>query len=93
MEETLCTKFSHWEYEEEIRFFPILSRLEQKGGHYFFDFSHQLDLKEVVIGIEAEQSGREIKQSLLDYEPHVEIFQAKPAFKRFEVLRERFRGS
>ena len=93
MKETLCRKFIHWEYEEEIRFFPILSKLVKKGDHYFMNFSRQLDLKEVVIGMEAEQSGREIKQALLDYEPHVEIFQAKPAFKRFEVLRERFRGS
>lgn len=93
IEKTLCTKFSHWEYEEEIRIFPVLSLLEQKGGHHFIYFSHQLDLKEVVIGIEAKRSRQGIEQALLGYERHVDLYQAKPAFKRFEVLREKLRGN
>ena len=93
MEETLCTKFSHWKYEEEVRFFPILSKLEQIGNHYFFHFSHQLELKEVVMGIEAKQCRKKVEHALQDYETHVDLFQAKAAFTRFEVERERLSGN
>lgn len=90
MKTMLAAKFSHWSYEQEVRLFVNLDVSDPRDCRYYCDFTRQLELKEVVIGIESQQHRKEeIEQALLDYDAHVDVFQAKPAFKRFEVLRER----
>jgi len=41
MKKLLCTKFVHWSYEDEYRFFTTLTDAEH--GLYFFDFSAELE--------------------------------------------------
>ncbi len=87
MKRTLGAKFSHWSYEQEVRLFVNLDVPDSKDGHYYVDFSHQLELKEVVIGIEAHQHAKQIRRTLMDNQPRVGIFQANAALTRFEVER------
>jgi hypothetical protein len=45
-----CTKFEHWRYEEEVRLVLGLDEGTMEGGSYFFPFSKDLELREVILG-------------------------------------------
>jgi hypothetical protein len=45
-----CTKFEHWRYEEEVRLVLGLDEGTNEGGSYFFSFSEDLALREVILG-------------------------------------------
>lgn len=51
-QDLLCTKFSHWVYEEEIRLFVPLgdSKVRREANLHFFPFGGDLELREVILG-------------------------------------------
>jgi hypothetical protein len=45
-----CTKFEHWRYEDEVRLVVELNEGTIEDGSYFYDFSSELELREVILG-------------------------------------------
>ena len=86
MEKLLATKFKHWRYENEVRAFVSLSDMVRRSGHYFFDFSDELRLVEVVVGAEANISRNEIDDALGKQIAGVKRLKARAAFASFNVV-------
>ena len=89
MLKVLRTKFSHWQYEEEVRCFITLENIDSDRKFYFNSFSKDLVLEEVIVGSEAKISRKEIKDALQDDYERVTQFKARPAHKKFEVVQNR----
>lgn len=85
MQEVLTTKFSHWNYEEEMRLFVGLDDVDTASGHYFLEFSDNLMIKEIFVGLEASITRDEIEGALGKNNAHIERFRTRAAFKKFEV--------
>lgn len=83
----LFTKFSHWQYEQEYRAFANLDT--RVDGHYFMDFSTNLELKRVIVGDQSTVSRQDVADAIRGLEPGVEAFKARAAFRSFEVVRNR----
>lgn len=89
MQKVISTKFSHWKYEKEYRLFIGLDITEEEKGLYYTDFSKNLELKQVIVGCNSELTRRDIKIALGDLHKKVEVFKTRPAFKTFNIVRNR----
>lgn len=85
----LGTKFSHWKYEQEVRLFISLNKLKPIQGDYFFKFGSQVQLKEIILGIESQLCRVDIENALQSEESEADIFQARAALEQFEVERDK----
>jgi len=83
MRELLSTKFSHWSYEKEYRIFSKLGT--QEDGLYYENFSKDIILKQVIIGVESKVTKHNIKDAFGDEK--IEIFKVRSAFKSFSMVR------
>lgn len=89
MSKVLTTKFSHWRYEKEYRCFIQLDHDEADANeNYFLNFSNQLQLKEVIVGANSKLTRDSIAKALGKMKD-IEIFKARPAFKTFNVVRNK----
>ncbi len=89
MKKLLRTKFSHWRYENEVRCFVSLEDKDPHNGHYFFEFSNEMKIKQILVGAEACISRRDVEKALGDENAQVERFKTRAAFKTFNVVRNR----
>ncbi len=80
----ICTKFSHWSYEEECRIYCSL--LEQENGLYFQLFSEQMKLKEVIVGCESTITRAEVESAIGNLGEEVHAFKARAAFRNFRIV-------
>jgi len=85
--ELMKTKYIDWKYEEEYRAFIELK--EDENGIYYSDFSDNLKLKRVVVGAESKLTRKDVDAALGDLSPDVEVFKARPAFKKFEITKNK----
>jgi len=85
----LTTKYSHWRYEDEERYFVSLSHLRPRAGLYFLPFSKRMPLKEVIVGHRCELTRNELYSHLGVITPHAETYKARLAFRSFKVVRQR----
>lgn len=85
----LTTKYSHWQYENEMRLFVQLSEIDPETGLYFAEFSEHLALKSVTVGHTSTISRSELRQALGDLASEALIFKARLAFGSFDVVRQR----
>lgn len=83
----LYTKFAHWSYEDEYRFY--ISLTDQENGLYFVPFSDELMLKQVIVGSESAVTRAEVSMALGTLANEVEQFKARPAFKSFKIVRQK----
>jgi hypothetical protein len=81
----ICTKFSHWSYENEFRQYFDLS--ESVNDLFFIEFSENLALREVIIGCRSSISTGEVIECLGDLAQKVEIFRARPSDMHFRMAR------
>lgn len=81
------TKFSHWSYEEEYRLFKSLTNKIE--NHHFFDFSENLQLKQVIVGCRSDITRADISVALGNMQKDVEVFKARPAFRSFNIERNK----
>lgn len=86
---TLYSKFSHWRYEQEIRWVKKLDEMQRDEDLYFFPFSDELQLKEVIIGTSCPISRADLNQALGELRTSVECRKARLAFKSFRVVEQR----
>lgn len=82
----LRTKFFDWKYEDEIRLFVRLGDLTVESGKYFYYFSDDLVLREIILGPRCELPATGIRKVVADFSPQVVVLKSRIAFTRFEVL-------
>jgi hypothetical protein len=79
----LVTKARCWEYEEEFRLFIALSKARLDGKFYFWPFSADLRLVEVIIGPECKESVSAIERIA---GPNVYASKARLAWRTFTIV-------
>jgi hypothetical protein len=89
MKKSLATKFSHWRYESEVRFFVALDERDARTGNYFYDFSDHLILKQVIVGSESKITRGEVSSAIGQQGMEIESFKVRPAFRSFKIVRNR----
>ncbi|MHC5147272.1 DUF2971 domain-containing protein [Stenotrophomonas rhizophila] len=89
IEELLRVKFVDWQYENEFRMFVGLEDMESEGGLYFKPFSKDFQLREVILGPRCSVSIAGVRNLVSTYKSKVDVIQARIAFTRFEVLKNR----
>jgi hypothetical protein len=81
----LNTKFAHWSYEDEYRVWTALA--EEENGLYFAPFSEQIALKQVMVGARSTITRAQLAAALGSLADGVEVFQVRPAFRTFRIVR------
>lgn len=80
----LFTKYSNWQYEQEIRVFLDLN--DQENGLYFREFDASLSLLAVIAGARCSVTKQEIEEALGSGTDNVELIKARPGFTEFEIV-------
>ncbi len=83
----IATKFSHWSYEKEYRLFVSL-KTKESDDLYYADFSDELTLKEVIVGVRSSVTRTQIEDALGEIAGSVEIFKVCEDFRKFAVVRD-----
>jgi len=89
MNKLLRTKFFDWKYEDEMRLFVRLDYDTVESGKYFYSFSDDLALREIILGPHCELPFEGAHNIVKDFNPPVTVFKSRIAYTRFEVLRSR----
>lgn len=89
MKRLLLTKFSDWKYENEMRLFVDLDHKTVESGKYFYPFSENLELREVILGPRCELPIERVRNIVADFEQPVTVIKSRIAFTRFEVIENR----
>lgn len=84
--EWLRIKFFDWKYEDEMRFFVRLNHNTIESGKYFYGFSDDLVLREVILGPRCELPMNGVRNFVSNFTPKVRVIKSRIAFSRFEVL-------
>lgn len=82
----LRTKFFDWKYENEMRLFVRLDHDTVESGKYFYSFSENLLLREIILGPRCELPIEGIRNIVANFESSVIVRKSRIAFTRFEVL-------
>ena len=86
------TKFRHWQYEDEMRVFVALDHSTAQNELYFYSFSSQLALREVIIGARCNVPIKVICDAVRQHASSVMVRKARLAFSSFSVTEDlRFR--
>ena len=86
---SLITKFSHWRYEQEVRAFVRLDPVTEVNGNFFFDFSDQLTLREVIVGVRSNLNRERLHLALGNLVSEVRCRKARLAFNTFRIVEQR----
>lgn len=89
MNRLLRTKFSDWQYEDEVRLFVDLDHDTVESGCYFYSFSEDLVLREVVLGPRCEIPIAGVRQLVSTFTQPVRVIQSRIAFSSFRVIENR----
>jgi hypothetical protein len=84
----VTTKFRHWRYEHEQRLFIGLEEKDARGL-YFYGFSAELVLREIIFGSEATISRADIKSAIGRTAAGFTAFKAQLAFRSFRVVKQK----
>lgn len=82
----LRTKFSDWKYEDELRIFVKLDHETKESGLYFYDFSEDFQLREIILGPNCELPIASIRTIVADFTPMVTVLKSRIAFTSFKVV-------
>ena len=85
MRKLLSTKHTHWRYEDEIRLFAELTH-KCKDNKYYYDFSEDVVLKEVIIGCRSQTTREEITQKYGSED--INIFKVKASYSDFTMVKD-----
>ncbi len=94
VERLIRTKFTDWQYEDEYRVFVNLDPQNQEGGLHFVNFSQDLQLREVIIGMRCHLPVQRVRQLVGASELSVKVIKAGMARRIFKIIEDRkFRTS
>ena len=85
----LTTKFRDWKYEDEVRVFASLERVDPVTGHCFADFDEDLLLKAVILGPRCDRGESDIVNQCRGRYRGVRVFAARLAFRSFNIVERR----
>ena len=80
------TKFVDWRYESEFRVFVQLDHETIESGLYFYPFSENLALREVILGPRCEIPADNVSEALAGFKPKAAVIKARVAFTKFKVI-------
>jgi hypothetical protein len=89
MDKLLRTKFTDWEYEDERRMFVDLATTLQEGENHFVEFSKDLVLREVILGLKCDLPASRVRQLLKDVPNPVKVLKAGMALRAFKIIEDR----
>ena len=89
MRRLLRTKFYDWKYENEMRIFVGLDHKTCESGMYFYDFSKDFELREVVLGPRCELPIQAVRNLVADFSSDVMVTKSRIAFSSFRVIRNK----
>lgn len=87
MNQLLRTKFYDWKYEDEVRVFVELDHKVKESGMYFYNFSEDFQLREVILGPKCELPIASIRAVVAGCSPDVEVTKSRIAFSSFRVVK------
>ncbi|MCW5651403.1 MAG: DUF2971 domain-containing protein [Ramlibacter sp.] len=85
----LRTKFHDWKYENEMRIFVELDPKTRESGLYFFDFSADFGLREVILGPRCELPISRVRAMVENFDPDVTVIKSRIAFSSFRVIKNK----
>ena len=88
MLEILSTKSSDWHYEQEYRMFPLLSDAKRIDDLYYLDFSSDIRLKEVIIGVRSYITIKVVEAAVEDTDDYVDIFKVRKDHREFAMVKD-----
>ena len=89
LDRLIRTKYFDCQYESEHRIFEDLATKVQEAGNYFVDFSQDLQLREVILGLKCELSVARVKQLLGNNVGKVKVMKAAMARREFKIIEDR----
>lgn len=89
IDKLIRTKFTDWKYEDEYRIFVSLDPANKEGENYFADFSPDLALQEVILGMRCEIPIERVRQLLGAESDSVKIIRAGMALRSFKLIEDR----
>lgn len=88
MKSLLHTKYAHWYYEDEVRVFVSLDKNTIEGGLFFYPFSNELVLREVILGPRCEIPISRVRELIDRLYSEVYLIKARLAYKWFKVVQD-----
>jgi hypothetical protein len=86
VQKVLFTKYEHWAYEEEIRFWAPLQN--EENGLHFLEFDDKLKLVEIIIGARSTVTESALKRAIGTPEGQVKIIKARAAYDKFQMVED-----
>ena len=83
------TKFRDWKYEDEYRLFAALDHDTKESGLHFLDFSDNLRLTQIILGLRCELPIERIRSIVNSFPDRVKVTKARLAFSTFRVIEDR----
>jgi len=93
MNRWLNVKYEHWRYEQEWRAaFELDPANQHPDGNYYEEFSSNLRLREVMVGVRSALTRLDVNNLLGDLAEHVQIGKARISFQEaYRVVHQRNR--
>jgi hypothetical protein len=88
LERLIRTKFADWKYEEEMRLFVALDEAKGESGMYFYPFSGDLALREIILGPRCELPVAGIQSMIGNLEQPVKVLKSRIAFRTYRVVKD-----
>ncbi|WP_258908983.1 DUF2971 domain-containing protein [Pseudomonas putida] len=89
MQRQLRIKHLEWSYEQEVRKIFLLDQAEVSGGLYFMPFAAIGKLRRVIVGCNSLLERSKLSAVLEGHNHEVEVFKVRPAFRGYEIVRNR----
>ncbi|PQA82596.1 hypothetical protein C5F52_13450 [Limnohabitans sp. TS-CS-82] len=86
IDKLIRTKFYHWHYEKEQRFFIPLRDAVLDNDNYYFNFNEHIKLKEIILGVRCIYTKDEIQKITNQNFQEINIRIAKMAPNTFEMV-------
>ncbi len=82
----LRTKFADWKYEDEMRLFVDLNHDTIESGCYFYSFSDNLVLRDIILGPRCEIPIVGVRNLVANFGSPVRVLKSRIAFGSFRVV-------
>ncbi len=83
------TKFIDWHYEEEYRYLTDLNSISDHLGNYFVDFSSEIKLRKVVLGMNCDIPISRVRRLLENDLNPSWVIKAGMAHRSFKIIEDR----
>lgn len=88
VDELLYTKYSHWEYEDEVRMVVPLDKSTVEDGSYFYSFSSEFRLVHIILGALCQVPIWRVRDLVAHFENAVFVDKARLSYKFFKVVQD-----